>query len=78
MKFFKNLVVFIIGGVSLIYLINPGSGIIEMIPDNFPFIGNLDEAAATTLFLASMNYFGVNLSSIFGKCDCDPSDVIDV
>ena len=31
------------------YLLNPGMGIFEIIPDNIPFIGNLDEGAATIL-----------------------------
>ena len=33
----------VLGGV---YMLNPGSGIIEIIPDNIPFIGNLDEGGA--------------------------------
>lgn len=37
--------------VSAIYLINPGAGILELIPDITPFIGNLDEAGATALLL---------------------------
>jgi hypothetical protein len=36
-----------VGG--LIYLLNPGLGIFEMIPDNIPFIGNLDEGGAAIL-----------------------------
>jgi len=35
--------------IGLIYLLNPGSGVIELIPDNIPIIGNLDEAAAAFL-----------------------------
>lgn len=36
----------IIGIVSFIYLLNPTAGILELIPDNFPVIGNLDELIA--------------------------------
>lgn len=36
----------VIGVVSVIYLLNPTAGILEFIPDNFPVIGNLDEAIA--------------------------------
>ena len=47
----KSLLVAIIGMISVLYLINPGAGIVEVIPDNFPLIGNLDEAAATVLLI---------------------------
>ena len=31
------------------YILNPTAGIIELIPDNLPFVGNLDEGVAFTL-----------------------------
>lgn len=34
-----------------IYLLNLDAGIFELVPDNFPVIGNLDEAGATVLLL---------------------------
>jgi uncharacterized membrane protein YkvA (DUF1232 family) len=37
--------------VGAIYLLNPGAGIIELIPDAIPLVGNLDEAGATALLL---------------------------
>ena len=37
--------------VSVLYLLNPGFGIIAEIPDNFPVIGNLDEVGATLLLV---------------------------
>ncbi len=33
------------------YLLNLTFGIVEIIPDNIPLIGNLDEVAATLIFL---------------------------
>lgn len=41
----KNMV-YLIGGLGLVYLLNPGAGIIELIPDNIPIIGNFDEGGA--------------------------------
>lgn len=37
--------------VSVAYLLNLGAGIFEIIPDNLPFVGNLDEAAFTAFLL---------------------------
>ena len=38
----------LLGGV---YLVNPTAGILELLPDNLPFIGNLDEAGAAFLLI---------------------------
>ena len=50
-----------IGAIALLYLMNPTFGMFEFIPDNVPVIGNLDEAAATTLLLGSLAYFGIEI-----------------
>lgn len=39
-------------GALVIYILNPGAGVIELIPDNIPVFGNLDEAAAVGLLIA--------------------------
>ncbi len=77
----KKLAIFCLGLFAAIYLFNPGAGIIELIPDNIPFIGNLDEAAAVALLLMCLKYFGIDLPNIFqrdasaGKTiEIDPSD----
>ncbi len=53
----KNLGMAIAGLLALLYLINPTAGVFEFIPDNLPFIGNLDEAAATAILLTAWRYF---------------------
>ena len=45
----------------VIYLVNPTAGMVELIPDVVPFIGNLDEATATALLLGCLSYFGIEL-----------------
>lgn len=35
--------------IGALYLLNPGAGLFEFIPDAFPVVGNLDEAAAALL-----------------------------
>ena len=52
--------------VSTIYLLNFTLGFAEL-PDNLPFIGNLDEFAAATLLIASLRYFGYDLTNWFKK-----------
>lgn len=37
--------------MGAVYLLNPGLGVFELIPDNLPVFGNLDEGAAMVLFL---------------------------
>jgi hypothetical protein len=37
---------------SVAYILNPTWGVFEMLPDNLPGLGNLDEAAATALLIA--------------------------
>ena len=72
----KSILIAILGLLSLIYIINPTAGFIELIPDNFPIIGNLDEAAATALLLSCLSYFGIDLFNLFKK-DKNKSRVID-
>jgi len=57
----KKFAVIVMGLLAVIYLLNPGAGIFELIPDNLPVIGNLDEAAAVALLLACLRYFGIDL-----------------
>lgn len=63
----KNIAVGIVGLVSFLYLLNPTFGLFEFIPDAVPFIGNLDEATASFLFLSSLSYFGLDLRTVFGS-----------
>jgi len=50
--------VYVMGVIAVIYMLNPTLGIIEFIPDNFPFIGNLDEGGATmAVWYALVEYF---------------------
>lgn len=41
--------VYFAGIVGLLYLLNPTMGFLELIPDNLPVVGNLDEGAAAVL-----------------------------
>lgn len=63
----KNILVAGAGLLSLVYLINPGAGVFELIPDNLPIVGNLDEAAACAIILAAFRYYGVDLTAFLGR-----------
>lgn len=60
----KNKVVAaVVGLLSFLYLINPGAGFIEFIPDNMPLVGNIDEGAAGALLLWAISAFRRRTSS---------------
>lgn len=42
--------------LGLIYVLNPGAGVLELLPDNLPGIGNLDEAGAAALLIFGLRY----------------------
>ena len=54
-----------------------------LVGDNIPGIGNLDEAAAATMLISCLAYFGLDIGSLFGKAkkhkkDEEDGDIIDV
>ena len=69
---FKKIIYVILGIIALIYLVNPTAGFIEVIPDNIPFIGNLDEFAASALLIKAIRV-------VFGKDDIESknNDLLD-
>ena len=72
----KSFAVFCMGVISFLYLLNVGVGVIELIPDNIPLIGNLDEGAAAILLIICLKYFGLDLTKIFKK-DIDKNKVVE-
>ena len=63
----RGFIVFCLGLISTMYLLNIGAGFIELIPDNIPLVGNLDETGAATLLIMCLGYFGIDLTNIFKK-----------
>ncbi len=55
------------GILSLVYLLYPYAVIFELIPDNFPFVGNLEESTACAIILACFRYYGIDLTRFLGK-----------
>ncbi len=73
----KGILVFCLGIIAVLYLLNIGVGVIELIPDNVPLVGNLDEGGAATLLLMCLRYFGIDLTKIFEK-KTDRKNIIEV
>ena len=63
----KSFFIGLVGVLSVIYLLNPTLGVFELFPDNLPVVGNLDEAAATTILLSALSYFGIDLHNFFKR-----------
>jgi hypothetical protein len=59
MRLIKGSFVLLVGILSAAYLANIGAGVVELIPDNIPVLGNIDEAGATLLLLNCLAYFGL-------------------
>lgn len=43
--------------LSIAYLLNPTAGIFELLPDNIPFLGNVDEGLAAYVLYSCIEYF---------------------
>lgn len=63
----KSIVIVVVGLFSTFYILNPGAGIFELIPDNIPIIGNLDEATAVMILLACLRYFNIDIGNLFNR-----------
>ncbi len=58
----KSAAMFALGLLAAVYLANPGLGFFELLPDNIPGLGNLDEGVAVILLLRVLSYFGIDLT----------------
>ena len=55
--------------LGIAYLLNIGAGVIELIPDNLPYIGNLDEVGAVLLIVKCLKNLGVSFNKNKEKND---------
>ncbi len=47
--------------LSIVYLANPTLGTFELIPDNLPLVGNIDEVTITGLLLLCLGHLGIRI-----------------
>jgi uncharacterized membrane protein YkvA (DUF1232 family) len=38
--------------IAVLYLLNPGAGVFELVPDQLPIVGHIDEAAMMALLMS--------------------------
>lgn len=58
MRIIKGTIAVGSAALSAFYLANVGAGVVEIIPDNLPLAGNIDEFIASLILLKSLAYFG--------------------
>lgn len=63
----KSLFVALAGLFAFLYLLNPTLGVFELLPDNLPLVGNIDDATATMVLLGALRYFGYDLTNLFQR-----------
>ncbi len=63
----KEMFILTLAFIAFVYLIFPTLGIFELIPDAIPLIGSMDEGAATLILLNTLNYYGFDLTNLYGK-----------
>ena len=67
--------VWVFSAIGVVYVLNPTAGFLELIPDNIPLLGNLDEGAAYLLIYYGIMEFLAPYLNLEPKHDDD--DVID-
>lgn len=66
-KLARSVVVWLVCIGLAVYLMNPTGGGKELLPDDRPFFGNLDEVLATVILVSGLRYFGVDVAKFFDK-----------
>ena len=74
----KKVSVMLLGLFCILYILNPGAGIFELIPDNIPIIGNLDEAAAVATLLMCLRFFDIDWTDFFRRDEKRANQDIDI
>jgi hypothetical protein len=59
-------IAWIVLGLGAIYLLNPLFGV-DIIPDNLPGVGNLDETAVVLIVLGALRYLNIELPGFIEK-----------
>lgn len=66
-RLLKEMLIIGMAVFAAIYLMFPTLGTFELIPDWIPIIGSIDEATATLILLNTLNYYGLDLTNLWGR-----------
>ena len=69
-KLLTRLLAPVAGALAVLYLANPTAGLFELLPDNLPLVGNLDEGAAVLLLTNVLAWYGVDLNRLGRHLRC--------
>lgn len=53
--------------ICIAYLSNIGGGVVEVVPDNIPIVGNLDEVVASLILFFSLRFLRISFPSLSKK-----------
>ena len=73
----KRYLIIASGLISALYILNPGFGVFELIPDTIPIIGNLDEGAAAYVIISVLAYLRGKDFGLFSNSKEDAKAEID-
>lgn len=63
----KKFLIGLLALISVVYLLNPTLGVFELLPDNIPIVGNIDETLAAYVLYSAIQYFRGKDVGLFGK-----------
>ena len=66
-SFGKKMGVALLAAFCVFYLINPTAGVFELLPDNIPFLGNVDEGLVSYVLFSCIEYFRGRRIGIFSR-----------
>jgi len=65
----KKLGILFLALLSIIYLLNPTAGVFELLPDNIPFVGNVDEGLAAYILYSCIEYLRGRQIGLFKRAE---------
>ena len=66
-KLARSAIVWLVCILTAVYMLNPGAGKKELLPDDMQFFGNLDELVAALILLSGLRYFGLDVVKFFAR-----------
>lgn len=61
-RLLKEMLILLSAALALFYLLMP-----SLLPDIIPLFGWMDEGAATLTLVNALNYYGIDLTNIYGR-----------